>query len=280
MSVLTALSDWPLEPPLGAILAAAALYPLGLRRRVSGPEPRLRIASFYGGLLVLVLAFDSPLAAFDDTLFWAHMAQHVLLLTAAPPLLLYGRPWNALWRPVPLALRRPVARALVTGSWAAPLRAAGRFLASPVPAWLLFNGVLVGWHLPVLYDATLRLGLLHDLEHVLFLSTGLVFWAQIVDSPPFHGALDGPRRAGAAALSVVVGWVLAIVLAFAPEPLYHGYAALASRPGGISALADQHLAAGVMWVPGSIAYVIAIVVCVYRWLGPEPARARRPPRFV
>ena len=76
---------------------------------------------------------------------------------------------------------------------------------------------------------------------------------------------------------MLVGWVLAIVLAFAPSPLYSAYASLAHRPGGLSALADQQIAAGVMWVPGSLAYTIAFIVFVYRWLGPEPAG--RPPRL-
>jgi hypothetical protein len=38
---------------------------------------------------------------------------------------------------------------------------------------------------------------------------------------------------------MLTGWVLAVVLAMASAPLYSGYAALDSRPGGISALSDQ-----------------------------------------
>ena len=67
------------------------------------------------------------------------------------------------------------------------------------------------------------------------------------------------------------GWILSIVLALAPSPLYSVYASLAHRPGGLSALGDQQIAAGVMWVPGSIAFTLAIVVFVYRWLEPETA---------
>jgi cytochrome c oxidase assembly factor CtaG len=75
---------------------------------------------------------------------------------------------------------------------------------------------------------------------------------------------------------MVAGWLLALVLAFATSPLYAPYAAEATRPGGITALADQQLAAGVMWVPGSIPFTIAIIAIVYRWL--EPERAREPAR--
>jgi cytochrome c oxidase assembly factor CtaG len=73
---------------------------------------------------------------------------------------------------------------------------------------------------------------------------------------------------------MVVGWVLAIVLALAASPLYSAYAAEASRPGHISALTDQQLAAGVMWVPGSVSYTIAIIFIAYRWLEPRDSRVR------
>ena len=47
------------------------------------------------------------------------------------------------------------------------------------------------------------------------------------------------------------------------------------RPGGISALTDQQLAAGVMWVPGSLAYGLVLFIGVYRWLDPERAATSR-----
>ncbi len=76
---------------------------------------------------------------------------------------------------------------------------------------------------------------------------------------------------------MVVGWLLAIVLVLAPHPLYAHYAALAHRPGGISALTDQQLAGGMMWVPGSLAYTVAAIIGVYRWLEPDSAAAAHGP---
>ncbi len=76
---------------------------------------------------------------------------------------------------------------------------------------------------------------------------------------------------------MIVSWVLAVVLALAPSPLYDHYAQLSPRPAGISALGDQQLAAGVMWVPGSITFVIIIFVYIHRWLAPPtPGRTRTP----
>ena len=78
--------------------------------------------------------------------------------------------------------------------------------------------------------------------------------------------------------AMVVMWILAIVLALASHPLYAPYVHEASRPGGISALADQQLAAGVMWVPGSITLVLALFFYVNRWLSPAPSKSAVPAR--
>jgi putative membrane protein len=266
------------EPPLFAVVVAAALFHLGGRWRVSDRHRRrdaIRAACFYAGLATILVALDSPLDSLADRSFAAHMTQHVLLLTVAPPLILLGAPWTRMWRPLPLRLRRAVARVVVTSPRGRPLRAIADALGRPAVAWVLFDANLVAWHLPGLYDATLRTQWIHDGEHLLFLSTGLLLWGRVIDSPPFHARLTLVRRAGFLALAMLVGWVLAVVLAFAPEPLYRPYAALAHRPGGLSALADQHIAAGVMWVPGSLAFTIAIVVFLLRLTGPDAERSRR-----
>jgi cytochrome c oxidase assembly factor CtaG len=141
----------------------------------------------------------------------------------------------------------------------------------------LFSVVLLAWHIPVLFDATLRFTALHALEHTLFFATALMFWKQVIDSPPLHAPLGPPQRVTYVIGAMIVSWALAIVLALAPHPLYELYAREATRPGGISAIADQQLAAGIMWVPGSITFVIVIFVYVHRWLLP-PASGSTPAR--
>ena len=175
------------------------LYRLGGRKLGPGhrddAERRLRSAAFYGGLLSIVVALDTPLDELADTLFPAHMTQHLLLLMVAPPLIVLSAPWMRLWRPLPLGFRRTVAKSVARGRWAAPLRALGRLLARPLPAWIAFNGVLVAWHVPVLYDATLSNEAMHDLEHATFLVAGVLFWMQVIDSPPVRAHLAyGPAR--------------------------------------------------------------------------------------
>jgi putative membrane protein len=256
MSALTSPADWPLGVPFAVCVVLAILYAQGGRGHA---RERWRAAAFYAGIATIVVALDTPIDAYADRLFWVHMVQHVLLLTVAPPLLVLGRAWPRLWHPLPVAVRRAGARAF----------AAGAPLAHPGVAFALMTATVGVWHVPALYNLTLRNSLVHQFEHLSFVVTAITFWAAVLGAPPLRTRLDGARRCLYLVLAMAPGWILGIVLAFARTPLYSGYAALAHRPGGISALADQQLAAGVMWVPGSIAYVIAACWSLYSWLEPE-----------
>jgi cytochrome c oxidase assembly factor CtaG len=243
------------EWPLVGLTVAAVLYWLGRRER----DTLRRDACFYAGLLVIVAAIDSPIDGYADRLFWVHMVQHVLLTMVAPPLILLGRPWPRSVRALPLGVRRVIARSLH----------ACRVLAAPIVAFIRFNGVLLAWHLPALFDLTLRNEAVHDLEHVLFLVTALLFWTHLAPTSR-RPRLCAARRVAYGVGAILVSWVLAVVLGFASHPLYGHYATLVHRPGGLSALADQQLAAGIMWVPASIPFTIAVLVSAYDVL--EPAR--------
>jgi cytochrome c oxidase assembly factor CtaG len=267
------LSDWSLDPSLVYVCAAGYLYVLGSRGR-HRPEP-LQAVCFFAGLLAIVIALDSPIDHYADQLFWVHMLQHVLLLTVAPPLFLLGRPWPRMWRALPLDIRTTLGRTIARSRWTAPLRA----LARPLPALILFNLALVSWHIPAAYDLTLRSGAVHVVEHAMFFFTGLLFWARVIDPGPLRPRLVWPMRIAYVATSMVVGWVLAIVLVTVQHPIYGYYAALPARPGGVSALTDQQLAAGVMWVPGSLAYTVTMLIGLYRWLEPDRADTKSPAAF-
>jgi putative membrane protein len=256
-------TPWSLDPSLVYVAFAATLYLLGSRGR-GRPQP-LQALSFYASLAVIVIALDSPIDYYADQLFWVHMLQHILLLTAAPPLFLLGRPWPRMWRALPLGPRTAVARTIARSSWTSPIRK----LARPLPAFILFNATLLVWHLPAAYDLTLRYGAVHVCEHAMFFFTGLLFWARVIDPGPLRPRLVWPARIAYVSGAMVVSWALALTLAILPHPAYGYYAALATRPGGISALTDQQLAAGVMWVPGSIAYTITFIIGFYKWLEPD-----------
>jgi cytochrome c oxidase assembly factor CtaG len=262
---------WSIQAPVAYVALAGLMYWLGGRNRPGrlNQDPR-RTAAFVAGLAMIVLALDSPIDHYADELFWVHMVQHVLLLTVAPPLILLGRPWPRMWCALPLETRARVGRSIALARWAAPLRA----LSRPVPAWILFNATVVAWHIPAAYNATLTSSAIHQCEHAMFFFTGLLFWARVIDPGPLRPQLVWPWRIAYATGAMIVGWILAIVLVLAPHPLYPHYAALLHRPGGLSALTDQQLAGGVMWVLGSISYTVAFIIGFYRWL--EPERSQRP----
>jgi putative membrane protein len=271
--------NWLAQPAPIASLVALALYGLGARRprRRGGavnPEWRWRGACFLAGVAAIVLVLGPTFDHWADELLWAHMLQHVVLMSFAPPLIVLGAPWIPVWRGLPLGLRRPLARFAVR--LPGIVRAGFHSLRDPYVVFVLVSVDLAVWHLPALYDLTLRNNAVHYSEHALFVALGLLFWLQVLDSPPLHPRLTALWRAGYTTAGAATGWLLALVLAFAPTPIYPAYASLAYRSGGLSALSDQELAAGVMIGIGAIPFSVAVFVLIYQWLDEErPPRSRR-----
>jgi len=272
---MASIPDWLLAPPFLLAAIAAALHARGLRRQLRVTTAarratlRWRGVAFYAALATIVAALDSPIDELADTLFWVHMLQHVLLMMVAAPLLVLAAPWLPIWRGLPLRTRKALGRWYVRSPGWRGVRGGARWLAAPLVAWILFDADLLAWHAPALYELTLRHQAVHELEHVSFLLLGVIFWIQVLDSPPLRARLGPSSGVLYVLTAATAAWALAVVLALAPSPLYPSYAELASRPGGLSALADQHLAAGIMWGPGSVPYAIFVFVALYRWLATD-----------
>jgi putative membrane protein len=261
---------WSWDPALIYVVVAAVMYWLGglrnSRSRAGGSEELLRELAFVAGLASIVIALDSPIDYYSDQLFWVHMGQHIILLTVAPPLILLGRPWPRMWQALPLNVRTSVGRTLAGARWTAPLRV----LARPIPAWILFNVNMLLWHIPAAFNLTLSHQWIHDAEHALFFFSGLLFWAHVVDPGPLrHQSMNWFMKAAYVTGAMVTSWVLAITLVLVQHPLYPHYADLVSRPGGLTALDDQQVAGGMMWVPGSLSYTIALIAIFWRWASPD-----------
>jgi cytochrome c oxidase assembly factor CtaG len=255
------LYAWSAEPGIVMPLAVAALlYLRGASElwRHAGPSRGLRrwqAVAFAAGWLVLALALLSPLHELSEALFSAHMVQHELLMVIAAPLIVLGRPLVAFAWSLPKRWRHGLAG--WTGT--APARVAGA-LGRPAVAWLLHAVAIWAWHAPGLYDAALRSAPLHALQHASFLGTALLFWWALI-----HTAR---RRYGVSVLylftTAVHTTALGAVLALATRPLYPAYAGTSAW--GLSALEDQQLAGLIMWVPGSVVYLVAALALMLAWL--------------
>jgi putative membrane protein len=262
--------------PLALVWAMLALHLIGERRaailtgRPRDSHARGRALAFYAGLATIFVALAPPIDTLAEQLLWVHMIQHMLLLTVAAPLIVLGAPWRSLWRPLPLGFRRKLARA----AYRSPARALGRAVATPLGAWLLFTGGLYAWHLPAAYDLALKNTSVHALEHITFIGSGILFWAQVTGSAPTRPALSRLIRITYVGAGAAANVLLAMILAFSVSPLYPHYAELLHRPGGISALTDQQIAAGIMWSAGDVPFGIAFAWLVHGWLSEQERRTR------
>jgi cytochrome c oxidase assembly factor CtaG len=265
-----ALRSWPWEPwLLAALLLTGGIYARGWRllaRRDPSRWPPGRLAAFVGGLAVVYLALASPLEAFAPLLLQAHMAQHVLLLMAAPPLLWLGAPLLPLLRGLPQPIRT---------YWVAPLlrsRALRRAFAAathPALALSIFVAVTWLWHAPALYELALGSGAWHEVQHACFLGAGLLFWYPVVRPYPSRPRWSAWLLVPYLILADVANTVLSALLTFSDQVLYPYYEQV-PRLGGLSALEDQAAAGVLMWVPGSVVFLLPLFGIAVRLLsGPE-----------
>jgi putative membrane protein len=255
---------------LVSILALAVLYGVGVRRlwRNAGRYhvvSRAEVVAFYAGILTLLVALCSPLDALADTLFSAHMLQHVLLITVAAPLAILGAPLVPMLWSLPRGMRVGAGRA-----WnAAGLRTAGAALALPLPAWALHTLALWAWHTPGAYSAALANDAIHACEHASFYLTALLVWWVALRPLRGHGGVAG-------AVCVLVGTLaqsgaLGAILTFSGTPWYYGQSAGAAA-WGLTALQDQQLAGLIMWIPAGFVYLAGVLAVMRRILMPTVKR--------
>jgi putative membrane protein len=260
---------WHVDPSVVLPLIATAVGWFWLVRRIDrrhphNPVPAGRTVAFLAGLLVIAIALQSGIERYDTTLFSIHMVQHLLLMLIAPPLLLLGAPVTQVLRGASPWLRR---RVLLPVLHSAPLV----FLSHPVTAWLVFTLVLWGTHFSPVFDVALENPPVHQLEHVLYLVAALLFWFPVVGADPGPRRLGYPARALYLLLQMPPSSFLAMAILFTDAPLYQHYATLGS-PYGVSALADQQSAAGIMWVVSDVTLIAAILVVVGSWMRHEERR--------
>ncbi len=273
MNADAALVSWTFPPTIVVgLLLSAVLYLRGWRRLRRLAPARFtpgRLASFLGGLGTIFVAICSPLDAFAGFLLSIHMVQHLLLTMVAPPLLLLGNPFLPLLRGLPRVVRVDALGPFLV--WP-PLERLGEMLVHPLFAWTVFIVSNVGWHLPPLYDLALRNGAWHQIEHVTFLVTALLFWWPVVQPWPSRPVWPRWAMIPYLLLADLQNTALAAFISFYGKVLYPTYAT-APRISGLSALDDQAAAGAIMWVPGSIAFIVPAAIIAIQYLNPRKSRA-------
>ncbi len=268
------LTAWSLEPVLLAgVVLAAALYLAAVHRLAARGDSWSagRTASFLcGGLGTVVLATMSGLASYDDTLFSAHMVQHMLLTMVAPVFLALGAPVTLALRTAPAAPRQTLLRVLHSRPAAV--------LASPLVGWVLFVATPFALYFTGLYEATLRHAGLHVLLHVHFVLVGCLFLWPLLGLDPVPGRVSHGLRLVLIFTTLPFHAFLGLAIMGSGSVIAGDYYAALGRPWGASPLSDQHTGGGILWAAGDLVGLLLLGTLLMQWMRAEERVAVREDR--
>jgi len=267
------LQSWTFEPWITLpSLLAGSIYLRGwwqLHHRLPRRFAVWRLIAFQAGLLTLFLALASPLHPLAELLLQFHMIQHLLLMMVVPPLLLLGAPTLPLLHGLPRSMLQYGLSPLFSSPG---LQWLGQFFTHPIVCLVAFTVSNIAWHVPRLYELALHSEFWHEVQHVCFLSTGLLFWWPVIR--PWPSRLRWPQWTliPYLLLADIQNTALSAFLVFSERVLYPTYAA---RVWGISALDDQAAAGAIMWVLGSAFFLVPVGVLAIRLLDSSQDRLRK-----
>lgn len=255
------LFAWHPHPDVWLFVGLLAVGYAWALRRASRPDAnapaatRKQITLFYTGVLVLWLSADWPMHDIAErSLFSVHMVQHLLLTFVVPPLLLLGTPkW---------LLRKLLARPLV--------HKVARFFTKPLIAMILFNGVILVTHWPLIVDASIESTFIHGGVHYLLIGSAVAMWWCVIAPLPEMPSLSDPAKMLYLFLQSVLPTVPASFLTFATAPIYHSYEGL-NHLGGLSTVDDQQIAGLIMKIGGGLLLWGVIAYIFFTWNKKEEA---------
>jgi cytochrome c oxidase assembly factor CtaG len=265
-------TTWDIPWGVTATLAVTAVvYVRGgveIRKTRSELFPVWRLVAFLGGVLAIFVAVASPLDTFSESLLFMHMAQHFVLMSVAPPLMVMGAPVVPMLRGLPRPVIRRVLRPLfATGI----IHRVGAWLTQPRVAWIAMNAAYLGWHIPKAYEFALASEGWHNFEHGCFFFTSLMFWWPVIAPWPYRQQGSRWLLLPYLVLADLVNTGLSAFLCFSGRLLYPSYGAI-PRLFGLSALNDQIAAGAFMWVMGSTVFLIPAMLITVQLLSPRRAR--------
>ncbi len=257
--------EWNWQPSiLICLFLAVFLYLFGLWRVKRSVRPKLfgplRIASFFGGIAILAAVLISPFDALDDELFCAHMAQHLVLMMVAPPLLIYGRAGAVSFWAFPLRVRRWLARFCT----AAGLKNVWHLAMSPFSVWFLASTALWFWHIPGPYAAAVDSESIHAVEHMCFFVTSLMFWSLVIEPMGKRPMGYAPALLFVATFGLQNG-LMGALLTFSGHAFYKAYLTT-SILWGLTPLEDQQLGGLSMWIPASLIHLGTMAILFVAWM--------------
>ena len=267
------LSAWTLDPALAiSLVTVSALYAWAARtvstRHPETPWPGRKCASFQSGVVLLWVILQGPTGVFDETFFWAHVVQHIVMVMVCAPLLLLGAPVLLILRMSSPELRR---------RWLVPLLRSrlADALANPVAIWLVLVLVIVGTHFSPFYELALEHSNLHRyVEHPLYLGAALLYFYPLL---PGNLATRKVAPAGRvlSLFSIMVPEAMTGFFIYASPYVMYPFYARVSRPFGPGALADQQLGGALMWAGSMLINAGWVALAAHAWLRSEEAKGRR-----
>jgi putative membrane protein len=264
-----ALAAWQIPWWTAAsLLIAAILYLAGfarLHRQMPARFPLSRCIFYMAGLAALAVALVSPLEALDDRLLITHMVQHLTLLVIAPPFLLLGAPQIPLIRALPPKLAKHTIGLLAKSRICRRIFDA---ITRPPGTLAIFSLVMLGWHLPAPFQAALRSDNWHIAEHGCMILAGFLFWYPVI--LPWPARERWPRWAFFPYLLIAdaENTLLGAFMVLSGRLLYPFYAS-AARFDAITPMNDQVLAGAIMWVPGSLLFLVPALTILMKALRPQ-----------
>ncbi len=175
------------------------------------------------------------------------------------PLFVLSRPMVATVWAMPRSWRKGTKNVIKSK----PIEKTWNFLTNAFVAWLVHGVALWIWHVPFLFQATLKSDLVHTLQHASFFLSALLFWQAIIASP------RGLTNYGAGVLYLfttsIHSGLLGAFLTFTTRVWYPAYENT-TNSWGLTPLEDQQLGGLIMWVPAGIVYIVAGLLMFAGWL--------------